>query len=47
MEESGERVVDERLRAINKKRQGRNKDKSAKIWKCKVAGKTGEEKNYL
>ena len=28
-------------------RQGRNKDKSAKIWKCKVAGKTGEEKNYL
>ena len=23
------------------------KDKSTKIWKCKVAGKTGEEKNYL
>ena len=31
----------------DKKRQRRNKDKSTKIWKCKVAGKTGEEKNYL
>ena len=31
----------------DKKRQRRNKDKSTKIWKCKVAGETGEEKNYL
>ena len=31
----------------NKKRQWRNKNKSTKIWKCKVAGETGKEKNYL